>query len=211
MKHKPFNRHRRRHVREPRRVFYLFCEGQNTEPGYFAALRRVVRDAFIEIQSFGAAGDPKALSAAAIAHSKGLRRRSGNSFEEKDEVWAVFDRDDWNHYYDAIETCQKNGVKVANSNPCFEIWLILHVQEFHQACDRAEVNRVLRKLRADYDPVKKVLNFDELISLLDDAERRGEAVLKRRKEECGFGKLGPPYTMVFELTRSIRAAAKKFR
>lgn len=211
MKHKPFDRRRRRHVREPRRVFYLFCEGQNTEPGYFAALRRVVRDALIEIQSFGAAGDPKALSAAAVAHSKGLTRRSRNSFEEKDEVWAVFDRDDWDHYYEAIEICRKNGVKVANSNPCFEIWLILHVQEFHKACGQAEVCRALQRIRADYDPVKKVLDFDELITHLDDAERRGEAVLKRRNEECRFGKLGPPYTMVFELTRSIRAAAKKFR
>lgn len=211
MRHKPFDRRRRRHVREPRRIYYLFCEGQNTEPGYFGALRRTVRDALIEIQSFGGSGEPKAISEAAIAHNKSLKRQSKNSFEGRDEVWAVFDRDDHDHYYDAAESCRNNGVSVANSNPCFEVWLILHVAEYHKPDGRAEVFKLLEKLRPDYDSTKKTLDFDDLIKTIDTAEQRGEILLRCRTEECGGNRLGPPYTMVFELTRSIRAAAKKAR
>lgn len=209
MKRKPFKKSRRAAEREPRRIYYLYCEGQNTEPGYFAALRRVVREALIEIQAFGDAGDPRALSTAAIAAKKSLRRKSKNSFEKNDEVWAVFDRDDHAHYYDAIKSCVDNGVQVANSNPCFELWLLLHVEEYHKPTGREEIYKVLRALRPDYDPIRKTLNFDDLIKTVDAAENRGERLVKCRTEECNGKALGPPYTMVFELTRSIRNAAKK--
>jgi len=209
MKHKAFDRHRRPPNREPRRIYYLFCEGRNTEPGYFDALRQTVRGALIEIQSFPATGDPSAIAAAAVAHHKSVRRKSKNSFERQDEVWAVFDRDNHAHYYDCIDSCRQSGVGVANSNPCFELWLTLHIEEYHRDDGRQAVIKHLRKLRPDYDPTTKTMDFSDLIRTIDDAERRGGILLKRRTEEQHGKNLGPPYTMVFELTRAIRKAARE--
>ena len=83
---------------EPKRRFILFCEGKNTEPAYFRAIERVCTSAQIEVQVEPAAGVPYTIAEKAVARAKsaGLapRSRRVNSFEESDQVWAVFDRDE---------------------------------------------------------------------------------------------------------------------
>ena len=49
-------------------------------------------------------------------------RRSKDSFEENDQVWAVFDRDEHPRFDEAIALCDGHGVLVGRSNPCFELW-----------------------------------------------------------------------------------------
>lgn len=205
-----FNLARRRHVREPRRRFYLFCEGKNTEPGYFDAMQRRYRNSQIRIMAIGPAGVPGTIAKSAVAFKLGINTRIAkqltSSFEEGDEVWAVFDRDTHKCYYDATEKCERAGIGVARSNPCFELWLILHEQDFDKAVDHHAVEKHLKKIRADYDPKCKTLDFDEIILKAEHAERRAEKQMKARCAEKGRV-LRPPYTTVNNLTRSIREAA----
>ena len=124
------NLKRRRHRREPKCRFYVFCEGEKTEPTYFAALKAACTNALIEVNMFAGVGVPNTLAAAAakFARSKGLSRRSHkpqSSFEENDEIWAVFDRDHHPNFNGAVDRCHQAGVGVGRSNPCFEVWLIL--------------------------------------------------------------------------------------
>ena len=89
---------RRAARREPKRRFVLICEGANTEPQYFRALRRTCIEALIEIEAVPGIGVPYSVAQHAVerAQSLGLnrkRKKGLSSFEEKDEVWAVFDRD----------------------------------------------------------------------------------------------------------------------
>lgn len=52
--------------------------------------------------------------------------------EEDDELWMLLDTDHYTRkghirsFKDAIKKARKNGVKIALSKPCFEIWLLLH-------------------------------------------------------------------------------------
>ncbi len=52
---------------------------------------------------------------------------------EDDELWLMLDTDRWveaNHIANFIEVCKRatqKGFQLAHSNPCFEIWLLLHV------------------------------------------------------------------------------------
>ena len=120
---------RRRYSREPRQRFFVFCEGEKTEPTYFTAFMRAFRDALIKVETIAPAGVAYTLaqSAAQRARELGLCRRSRkalSSFEERDEVWAVFDRDEHPRYADAVRICEEVGVKMGRSNPCFEVWLI---------------------------------------------------------------------------------------
>lgn len=100
MKHRPYRTLARRSAsRPPLKKFTIFCEGKNTEPGYFQALRSFLRSALIEIETLGAAGTPYTIARTAIESLKsaglsGRNRRKLNSYEENDEIWAVFDRDE---------------------------------------------------------------------------------------------------------------------
>lgn len=43
-----------------------------------------------------------------------------------DAVWAVFDRDSHKRLQEAFSIAQSHGVRAAYSNPCFELWFLLH-------------------------------------------------------------------------------------
>ncbi len=203
---------RRQSTREPRRRFIIFCEGRNTEPTYFAAIKRVFADLLVEIETIGGSGVPQTIAHRASERAQSLkpRRTTRNvlsSFEEKDEVWAVIDRDQHPNYDDAVRICEMSGVGVARSNPCFELWLILHCEMFDRACHRKSVQAHLRKLRPEYNPsARKLLACGDLLAHVQTAETRAERQLASREAEGAA--YGPPSTTVGDLTRAIRQAAE---
>ncbi|WP_201861423.1 RloB family protein [Microvirga soli] len=195
----------------PKKKFILYCEGKNTEPDYFNALKVLFKGTLVEVEAIGAVGDPSKIAETASdrAQEMGLTRGSRkkrDSFEEKDEIWAVFDRDEHPHFDQALRVCEGKGINVARSNPCFEIWLILHFDDFHKPHDRHEVQKHLKSLCAQYDPSKgKTLDCAAVLKDLAKAQDRAERQLKRREEE-GVP-YGAPSTTVFQLTRKIAEAA----
>ena len=113
---------RRTGTRPERRTFVILCEGTVTEPDYLEALKRLpeVREvASVEIR--GSAGVPLKLVEAAIEV-----KRENNAI---DEVWCVFDVEapqTHPNLNEARARARDNEIKTAVSNPCFEIWLVLH-------------------------------------------------------------------------------------
>jgi hypothetical protein len=107
---------RRWHRREPKKLFIIYCEGRRTEPTYFAALKRACANALIEVETVPNAGVPYTLARSAVGRARelDLSRRSRkvlNSFEQGDEVWAVFDRDEHPRYREAIGLCEDVGLR----------------------------------------------------------------------------------------------------
>lgn len=207
----------RRHFarREPKRRFILFCEGGNTEPEYFSAIERCFDSALISIKKHSAVGVPMTIARKAVEFAKeeGLlrsSRRRRSSFEEKDEVWAVFDRDEHDKYSEAVNLCETHDIGVARSNPCFELWLILHETDFDRPDDRHAVQKKLSRLRSEYDKRgNKTPDCNDMVSRVMEAEERADQMLSRRREE-GIP-YGCPSTTVGELTKSIRKAAQLAR
>ena len=142
------------------------------------------------------------------AESEGLgkkRRRNKHSYEQNDEIWAIFDRDEHPNYQDAINDCTQNDIKVGRSNPCFELWLILHEEDYDQYRDRHKVKDKLGELRPEYDKSgTKVPDCDDMVKRVVEAEQRSEKQLKRREEENK--PYGNPSTTVGLLTQAIREA-----
>jgi len=202
---------RRRAQREPKRRFILYCEGSNTERHYFDTIKRSFQNALIEVEINSGVGVPRTVAEKAIGKAKELlrgRRRERNSFEEKDKIWAIFDRDTHPHYDDAIARCNANGVNVARSNPCFELWLILHIENFDKPDDHMQVQQHLHGLRPLYDPhCGKMLDCSELMGEVEIAEARAiRQLTNRQKEGASYGR---PSTTVYKLTRAIREAAEE--
>lgn len=200
---------RRRPIREPRSRFVIFCEGRNTEPAYFLAIGQRFRNALISIETVGGAGAPSTIADKAIEYireGRNDRRWRLGAYERGDRVWAVFDRDDHPHFDEAVEKCHRFNVGVARSDPCFEVWLLLHLQDFDKLDGRLGVQQALRKLRPEYDPDgSKTLDANSLVDLIETAELRAMRQLARREREgVPFGR---PSTTAGALTTEIREAA----
>ena len=81
------NLKRRRSQREPKRRFLLYCEGRNTEPAYFEAIKRACTSTLIAVEVTPGVGVPYTIAERAVqrARDEGLirgSRRSKDSFEE---------------------------------------------------------------------------------------------------------------------------------
>jgi hypothetical protein len=198
--------------REPKTRFTIFCEGKNTEPAYLAAIRRIHPDSIIDIDIIPEAGVPytQAQSAIRVATERGFFKKRKESFERNDQFWVVFDRDDHPRFEESVALCEAKKIHAARSNPCFELWLILHYQDYDKPSDRHQVQSHLQTIDPKYDAKgRKLAACDSLVANLETAERRAEAQITRRAEENSH--FGPPSTTMHLLTRAIRHASQKSR
>jgi hypothetical protein len=197
--------------RPPNRRFIIYREGESTEPAYFAALKRILRYHLIDIET-NPVGVPMTTAERAVtrARQEGLAKGSKkptDSFVERDQVWAVFDRDEHPRFSDAVALCESKGVGVGRSNPCFELWLILHIIDHDAPDDRHQIASRLRELHPEYDPHgSKLCQWEVLIPAVESAEKRAERLLASRKQEGA--PYGRPSTTVGLLTAAIREAAE---
>ena len=74
-----------------------------------------------------------------------------------DEVWCVFDVDDHPGINDAQQMARASGIKLAISNPCFELWLLLHFREPPGAQDRHTIQDMLKTHVREFD---KSIDFE---------------------------------------------------
>lgn len=199
---------RKKATRNPKRKFVLFSEGANTERVYFEALERHFSNALIEVEFIGPAGAPVSIAQKVKERMVALKReRKANSFAENDTVWAVFDEDEHRHVKQSIAQCEAAGAAVAYSNPCFEVWLILHHQDFDKADDRHQVQKRMKECDPKYDPDgPKIPNCQQLMENIEAAEERAITLEIRRVEEGS--PLGRPCSTVYKLTQAVRIAAE---
>lgn len=183
---------RRVAVRAPKRTFLVFCEGEKTETDYLKALRRepAIRevasvDILIDEDTLGS--DPVTLVRAAAK----ARERAGGKNGEIDEVWCIFDAEWPNHpkLKEAVALARDLGIQIAVSNPCFELWLLLHFQDQTAWLDNIAAKRLLRKYDDRQD---KGLNGAIYMPLRSEAADRACSLGDRHKGNgTGFPKNNP--------------------
>jgi hypothetical protein len=100
----------------------IVCEGEETEPRYFRAHCRDRRLTAAEVHVCGPGVDPSQV----VEYAKRRRDGARRDREPYDQVWCVFDRDGHTHFEDARERARALKFQVAFSNPCFELWYLLH-------------------------------------------------------------------------------------
>lgn len=197
---------RRAPQREPRRRILIICEGGVTEAGYFRALRVEFRNPLIEVEIDDEGGVPKTLVERAAKRKKTADREARSRRDEFlrfDEVWCVFDIDEHPHLPDARQQARAHGIDLAVSNPCFELWALLHFQDQTSHLERRDARSRLKRHLPDYD---KALPFDRLKPGYSEAVTRAHELDRR----CGAdGEPGRnPSTGVHRLTERIRQGGK---
>jgi RloB-like protein len=127
-------------VNETDTVFYLFCEDGSVEPSYFKKFES--ESVKINFQpEFGQHHENVNLSVD-FCHTHGLIEKYDGNKEriiagEGFQTWCVFDRDKTENGTDgkdlafngSIQHAEAIGMRVAWSNDCFELWILLHFEE----------------------------------------------------------------------------------
>ena len=198
---------RRRATRDVKVIFTVFCEGRVTEAGYAGALRSTFRGTPIRIEVADVHGDPKFLvehAAAWLAEAKRMGRRSGDPVD-LDQVWCVFDVDDHARLPEAKDQAAANGIRLAVSNPCFELWALLHYQDQSAYLHRDAVRAAFIVHQPGYD---KALDCADLINRFAGARARAIS-LRDWHRSLGEDETSNPSSNVWELVDAIASAAKQ--
>lgn len=121
------------------KIFILSYEGTVSEKKYFEDFRKsdlFDNSGLIETISLKR---PKDRGSDPINVKKLLQEAKREfNFKNTDEFWLIIDRDHWetihNHNFDKlVEDCKaEKNFYLAMSNPCFEIWLILHLKDVNE-------------------------------------------------------------------------------
>lgn len=184
-------------TREQRRIIRVLTEGAVTEPSYIAQWARRNRRIHVEFADSGMA--PLSLVQRAREYQIANRRsRRGGRGIEFDEIWCVFDVDQHPNLDQAINEARQNGIGVALSNPCFELWLILHYEDQTAHIDRHDAQRRARDLGAMVEKRLDPRNIDALLAGYEAARLRAQQLHERHLAN-GSDPIENPSSNVWEL------------
>lgn len=132
--------------------YYIFCEGEQTEPNYFNGFKRLIEDnpvyrdmVLIQIEPCGA--ETMRVINMAEKYVRDNRIKKG-------QIWCVYDKDSFpsekfNGVVSRAETLNKENPMVqyhtAWSNECIEFWFILHFAYYTSNNHRTEYIRFLNE------------------------------------------------------------------
>lgn len=161
--------------RTPRYVLRVLTEGERTEPDYLSLWVR--RNAHVHLDLADTGMTPDALVRQAKRDLRGQpRRRAARDF---DQIWCVFDTDEHENLAHAIDDARQSKISMAVSNPCFELWLVLHAQERTAYIARRDVQRLSNEL--GLSDGKRVADAarNTLVEAFETAKDRAQALDQR--------------------------------
>jgi RloB-like protein len=159
------SRLRRLPYRQPNHTVLVYCGAARTEPDYFEGLKLLLRKASVTVKVRSEGIDPARLVKAAANY----RDRHPDVF---DDVWCIADADAFDMSA-AASAAKRPRVNLAVSNPCFELWLLLHHADCNAHCgDYQDVVARLKRHVAAYD--KTALDFRLFSAGIGDAIVRAE-------------------------------------
>lgn len=157
--------------RKSLRIIRVHTEGRVTEREYL----RHIRDESVKLK-FGDFGkSPMALVEQAKCELR-MERRKRAVNRRFDEVWCVFDHDGREATDRVIREAVRVGVKTAVSNPCFELWIILHMQDQTGYTLTRTAQKLAQKLGLMKGKNLVHTAADQLRTMYGDAKRRARAL-----------------------------------
>jgi hypothetical protein len=120
-----------------------------------------------------------------------------------DSVWCVFDIDVHPHVGEAKEMARDNGIDLAVSNPCFELWLLLHFRDNPGMQDRGKLGKMLTEFVPEYD---KHVDYATYAAGYAQAVARSARMDQAAENDGESGR--NPTTGVYRLTEVIRGSGQ---
>lgn len=174
---------RRGKTRPELRRFLIYCEDECAGKQYFKGLRAELRSRPVQVCIGPRHGEPVTLVKDAIAHRDRAPQSPQDRCTAYDEVWCVMDVEAPRPHPgigEALELARNEGVSVALTNPCFELWILLHFSDITAYRTSKEAQRLLEAHdECRYSTVRKHLRYEPLASRYADARERARRLRER--------------------------------
>lgn len=196
-------------VKQERKYFLIVSEGERTEPIYFEFLSRQLPKNLLRTIEVHGEGD-NTINVVRKAVEIRDERIANHHLPDYDEVWAVFDKDDFpaERFNAAIELARNSGIESGHSNQSFELWYVLHFQFLQNALHRDDYIKILTRVLK----FKYAKNTPKIIEKIARTGNEEQAILWAEELERTHAGVSPaaacPYTRVYELVKRLRVYMK---
>ena len=136
---------RQEHLELKKYRYYIFCEGQQTEPQYFAGFKKLIEENPIYRDMVLIGIEPcQAETMRVIGKAEEYVKKNKI---KKGQIWCVYDKDSFpaehfNGVVDRAERLNKENPELqyhtAWSNECIEFWFLLHFAYYTANNHRSE-------------------------------------------------------------------------
>lgn len=206
---------RRYGYKTPKANSYLIVtEGKCTEPLYFRGMQKLIREKIggtidvVEmpaIDIYGAGCSTRKL----IEKTEQLVKNAKVFYQN---IWVVFDKDDFMDFDDAIREGTEKGYHIAWSNQSFEYWIYLHFNYSDSALHRDEwvskLDSIFKqynlgegKYHKNYENIYDIVNtYDGVNTAIKNAKRRMVNYNEREKKASEYN----PGTQVHLLVEELK-------
>lgn len=192
-------------IKNPAKLIVIASEGVKPEPQYFNELARICDQNIVRPIIIRKTPDEKDHSAPEHVLKQMKDFKKSESFKDGDEFWLVLDVDNWTNLEEIIAIGAEEEIQTAISNPCFELWLLLHlkkVADLDEDAKKALLQNDKVSNRHTYtskflgDTMKKVLgkncsktkiNAPSLMPFVDDAVQRAKEMTSVGEIPEGLG------------------------
>jgi hypothetical protein len=129
------------------RLFIIACDDRYAPPQYFTFFK-LSSVTFLSIPT----EDGTSHARHVLKRLLDYKTEKDSKYEDGDELWMVLDTDHLirgSHrkgFEDALQDAQDNGVKIALSRPCFELWLLMHHVSGTELIDLPNAKAVCKEL-----------------------------------------------------------------
>ncbi len=202
-------------TRSPLPVVVVVCDDARTALAYFLELKRAVKSAVTLLVERNPSDGctPAEVVAAAAARRKSLRREGASDRGDKTSVWALIDLEAdeqrRTQAHKAKADGQRQGISVALSDPCYELWTLLHLEDTGTAfadC-RAVLARIEQQWKAKFAAQfgkKAQADYSRIVG-----GRMIAAARARRHHKNGDQSWTEVYLLVEEIERYCGDAARE--
>lgn len=185
----------RREAFRDARLIVIASEGKDTERIYFKALAKEYTNLRVHVHILERSENEQNNSSPEHVLQQLNDYKSKYDLEADDELWLVVDKDRWTEAmlsHVATECSQEVAMHMALSNPCFELWLLLHMEDAASLSPEEQEQWMKNRRRSkNADPYLKVRlrqkmgsyhesSYDALtlIAHIEDAIERARALDK---------------------------------
>lgn len=208
---------KRRHYeyKKPRaNSFFIVTEGKRTEPLYFKGMEKIIKgkiggivdvieNPVIDIHGEGCS------TGKLIEVTERIVKDAKINYQN---IWVVFDKDDFEDFDQAIKQGREKGYKIAWSNQSFEYWIYLHFYFSDSALHRDDWNEKLDEIFQQYDlgEGKYQKNYVDIYNMVNTYDGVSTAIKNAKRRMAGFDveKFKPseydPGTVVYKLVEELK-------
>ncbi|MBN2535749.1 MAG: RloB domain-containing protein [Spirochaetales bacterium] len=143
MGHKKRTRERPADYREDY-LIVIAVEGAKTEKHYFESVTNAHRFSRFKIHVIPNIED-KSAPEYILDNLDSYKEKNG--VDDKDFLYLVCDRDGWEEsaLAEVLSKCRKKDYNFIVSNPCFELWLLLHFKDLSDLSEEDQMNYLVNK------------------------------------------------------------------